>query len=590
MDKKNFPPLFELITKLWIYIPLGYKFKMMALFVVMTLSSFSEVLAIGSIFPFLGIFISPERMYSLSYVAPFVKFFKITSPAEMLLPITLVFCGAVIFSGMIRIYLVWLQYRIAFGLGAEISTNMFRRSLYQPYLTHISRNSSDLISGITVKSAGVIFSAIYPLIIILSSFMTFVAVFGSLLFIHAPSALACIFSFGFIYLGIGGLAKSRLKRDGQIVNAKSTELVKLIQEGLGGIRDVLIDGTQEVYVREYQASEFSLKRAMANIQILSIFPRYAIETIGIVLVAVVAFFLNSDKQNTQDVIPILGALAIGAQRLLPIVQQAYSNWSAILSGRPIVKDAIALLEQPLPKFLDCGSQEVEFSQQICLKNIYFSYPGGNGNILNNINLTIPKGSRVGFLGITGCGKTTLLDILMALLKPSQGGLLIDGIEIKAENTRSWQKRIAHVPQSIYLSDATIMENIAFGVPLEEIDSNRVVWASQKAQISKTIASLPMGYETLVGERGVKLSGGQRQRIGIARAIYKGADVLILDEATSALDNQTEGDVMREIEDLSNDVTLLIVAHRLSTLKNCTMLVELDKGAIRRVGSYQEIIG
>ncbi len=590
MTERKYKSIFNLLARLWKHIPNPYRLKLYALFLLMIVSSASEVLAIGAILPFLGILVSPEKVFQSRLIDPFLNFFDISSAQNLLLPITILFCFAVLFSGLMRILLLWIQYRVAFGLGAYISSSIFQRTLYQPYSTHISRNSSEVISGITTKSIGIIFSAIYPALIILSSFLTLIAVFSSLLFIHAPSAVACVMGFGVIYFFVGGLSKSKLKKDGEVVNSLTSKVVRLIQEGLGGIRDVLIDGAQEVYVSNYKSSEVSLKRAMANIQILSLFPRYAIESLGIILVAIVAYFLSSDDQNLSNTIPILGALAIGAQRLLPLIQQAYSNWTAILSGRASVQEAMDLLEQPLPISLGMDSKpKMEFKNSIQLKNISFHYSSNSRYVLENINLEIPRGAKVGFVGATGCGKSTMLDIVMGLLMPSNGALLVDGCIVDSQNASHWQKNIAHVPQSIFLSDATVYENIAFGIPREQIDRNRVIKAAQKAQIACSIEALPEGYESRVGERGIMLSGGQRQRIGIARALYKGANILVLDEATSALDIDTEKNVIQQISVDSHEITMLVVAHRLTTLQHCSILIELAEGKIKQIGSYDQII-
>lgn len=590
MQEAKYQSTLKLLARLWGQISTRFRLKLYALFALMIISSVSEVFAIGAILPFLGVLVAPEKVFQSKTFSPLLEDFHIASADELLLPVTILFCLAVIFSGLMRILLLWLQFRVAFGLGADISASIFRRTLYQPYSVHISRNSSEVISGITTKSTGIIFSAIYPAIIILSSFLTLIAVFASLLFIHAPSAIACVLGFGVIYFFVGGLSKARLKKDGEVVNTLTSKVVQLIQEALGGIRDVLIDGTQEVYAANYKSAEDALKRSMANIQIISLFPRYVIESLGIVLVATVAFFLSSDDRGLSNTIPILGALAIGAQRLLPLIQQAYSNWSAVLSGRASVQEAMDLLDQPIPLILTARSMSSKpFSNNIQLKNVSFRYPSNQTYILKHIDLFIKKGCRVGFVGSTGCGKSTLLDIIMGLIAPSSGSLLVDGAVINASNVNDWQNNIAHVPQSIFLSDATIYENIAFGVPYEKIDKSRVIRAAQKAQMDESIQSFPNGYESRVGERGVMLSGGQRQRIGIARAIFKDASILILDEATSALDSKTENELISAIEELSSDITMFIVAHRLSTLSNCDILVEMESGKIKRVGTYSDII-
>jgi len=276
-------------------------------------------------------------------------------------------------------------------------------------------------------------------------------------------------------------------------------------------------------------------------------------------------------------IPVLGALALGAQRLLPALQQAYSAYSAIKGSKSSFEDVLNLLDQPLPEYVGQPAPEpIPFAKEIKLNNLDFRYTEDSPWVLKNINLSLKKGSRIGFIGVTGSGKSTLLDIIMGLLSPTNGGLSIDQQLIDNQNRRAWRAHIAHVPQNIYLSDGTIEENIAFGIAKELIDHQRVKKAAQQAQIAELIEQWKGGYQTFVGERGVRLSGGQRQRIGIARALYKQADVLIFDEATSALDNKTEQAVMSAIEGLDKKLTILIIAHRLTTLKGCDQIVEISK--------------
>ena len=308
------------------------------------------------------------------------------------------------------------------------------------------------------------------------------------------------------------------------------------------------------------------------------------------LIAALAYSLAQQADSIAQSIPILGALALGAQRLLPVLQQAYGSWTQINGGQASLQDTLELLDQPLPDYAgQPAAQPLPFKHNISLKQLAFRYSPQAPYVLKQLNLTIAKGSRVGFIGTTGSGKSTLLDIVMGLLQPTDGTLEIDGQPVMPTNNRAWQAHIAHVPQAIFLADSSIEENIAFGEPIDQIDPQRVRQAAQQAQIADSIESWPKQYQTFVGERGIRLSGGQRQRIGIARALYKLADVIIFDEATSALDNETEQAVMQAIEGLSKDLTLLIIAHRLTTLKNCTQIVELGEGGIKRAGSYHDIV-
>ena len=413
----------------------------------------------------------------------------------------------------------------------------------------------------------------------------------ALLSIEPIIALTAFAGFGFIYVVVIFTTKKALARDSERINRESNQVVKALQEGLGGIRDVLIDGTQTTYCDIYRNADLPLRRATANIAIISGCPRYAIEALGMMLIAGLAFSLAGGSSGIVNAIPVLGALALGAQRLLPVLQQAYANWSLIRGGQASLIDTLDLLNQELP---DHANEQMivplDFKRSITLSNLGFKYSKNATWVLQGLNLTIPKGSRIGFIGATGSGKSTLLDIIMGLLQPTNGNMVIDDVVVTAKNNRAWQTHIAHVPQAIFLADTSIAENIAFGVPLDQIDHVRVRQAAQKAQIAAAIESWENQYQTFVGERGVRLSGGQRQRIGIARALYKQADVIVFDEATSALDNQTESAVMSAIEDLGDDLTVIIVAHRLTTLKNCTQVVDLEDGKIKQIGSYMNIIG
>ena len=366
--------------------------------------------------------------------------------------------------------------------------------------------------------------------------------------------------------------------------------IKALQEGLGGIRDVLIDGTQNTYCSIFSHADLRMRLAQANTLFISQFPRYLIESLSIILIACIAYLLASQNDMEANALPLLGALALGAQRMLPAIQQVYASWTSIFGSQSPLRETVDLLDQPLPPH--AAEQSViplPFKRKIHLNQLSFRNSITAPLVLNKIDLSIEKGQRIGFIGKTGSGKSTLIDIVMGLLSPTDGTLEVDGISITAANQHSWQALISHVPQSIFLTDSSLAENIAFGVPREKIDLNRMVDAAQQAQISELVESWPAGYETVVGERGIRLSGGQRQRIGIARALYKQAKVIILDEATSALDNETEKAVMMAIEALGKDLTILIIAHRLSTLNICDQVVKLGEQGILFSGSYEEIV-
>ncbi|MDD2932319.1 MAG: ABC transporter ATP-binding protein [Methylotenera sp.] len=583
-------PITQLLSRLWQHINPHRRWQFGLFLVLMILASFAEILSIGAVLPFLAVLTVPSRIFVHPVAQPFIHALGLTSAEQLLLPLTITFGLAVLIAGVMRLLLLWASTRLSFATGADLSNNIYRRTLYQPYAVHVARNSSEVISGISNKANGVIYSIIVPALTLVSASVMLSAILIALFYVDPFIALVAFGGFGLIYAFIIRLTRKRLLIDSQCIARESIHVIKSLQEGLGGIRDVLIDGSQATYCQIYRNADHPLRRAQGNNLFISQSPRYGMEALGMLLIAVLAYTLAQQPDGVAKAIPILGALALGAQRLLPVLQQAYGAWINIQGGQASLQDTLELLDQPLPDYADLPAAEpLPFQQQIRLNNLSFRYSTETPWVLQNLDITLGKGSRVGFIGTTGSGKSTLLDIIMGLLQPNEGGLEVDGQPITAANYRNWQAHIAHVPQAIFLADSTIEENIAFGIPKELIDHERVRQAAKQAQIAEIIESWSKQYQTFVGERGIRLSGGQRQRIGIARALYKQADVIIFDEATSALDNETEQAVMQAIEGLSKDLTILIIAHRLTTLKNCTQVIELGDGGIKRIGTYAEIV-
>lgn len=583
-------PITHLISRLWRHISPRRRVQFGLLLVLMILASFAEILSIGAILPFLAALTEPDRIFEHPLAQPFIQILGLVSADQLLLPLTIVFSLAALMAGSMRLLLLWASTRLSFASGADLGINIYRRTLYQPYAIHIARNSSVVINGILTKANSAIYGMILPVLTIISSIIMLIGILIAMLSLNPIIALGAFGSFGLVYGLTMWITRNRLSRNSQLIARESTEVLKSLQEGMGGIRDVLLDGSQAFYCQIYNNANLQLRNAESSSAFLSASPRYAMEALGMMLIAALAYLLAQQSNGIAKAIPILGALALGAQRLLPILQQAYAAWSSIQHWRASLQEMLVLLDQPLPDYANqSGIEPLRFLQHISLKQLSFHYSPQTPWVFKNLNLIIAKGSRIGFIGTTGSGKSTLLDIVMGLLQPTAGMLEVDGQPITMGNHRAWQAHIAHVPQAIFLADCSIEENIAFGVHKGKIDHERVKQAAQQAQIADIIETWPKQYQTSVGERGICLSGGQRQRIGIARALYKQADVIIFDEATSALDNETEQAVMQAIEGLSESLTILIIAHRLSTLKNCTQIVELGDGGVKRTGTYQEIV-
>jgi ABC-type multidrug transport system fused ATPase/permease subunit len=590
----------------------------------MIVSACAEVISLGAVLPFLAVLAAPDRVFNHPIFADVVQAWGITSADQLVLPLTVAFATAAVLAGALRILLLWVSTMIAFASGSDLGIEVYRRTLYQPYRVHVARNSSEVISGITNK-VGASVNVLHQLLSLTSSTVMLVAIMLALIAINPMVASAAVVGVGVSYALIILMSRRKLHINSQRIPYEQTQVVKALQEGLGGIRDVLLDGTQQFYCDIYSKADHPLRRAQGNNIFISGSPRFAMEAMGIVLIAALAYVLSLKAGGIATALPVLGALALGSQRLLPALQQIFSAWASIAGSHASLADTLELLDQPLPaeelqptSYRPDAStssalspsyvspqfslQDLQtpvpsltalaplpFSNAIRFDAVRFRYTDDGPWVLDGLNLTIPRGATIGFVGSTGSGKSTTIDLLMGLLMPTEGVLLVDGQPISGNRLKAWQRSIAHVPQTIYLADTTLAENIAFGVPRDAIDLDRVRQAARKAQISDFIESSPKGYQAYVGERGVRLSGGQRQRIGIARALYKKASVLVFDEATSALDTATEQSVMHAIEGLSTDITVLLIAHRITTVRRCDIIVELKLGRVAAQGTFEQLL-
>ena len=578
-----------LLMALWRHLSRRRRRQYGLLAILMVLSALAEVVSLGAVLPFLGILVAPEKLFNQPIVAETAQSFGWVSAEQLVLPLTIGFIGVIFISGAIRMGLLWVNTRLVHATGADLSIEAYRRTLYQPYQVHVARNSSDVINGILGK-INVAVNILTQVLTLVSSIILIGFITAALLVIDPTIALIAIFGFGIGYGLITLTFRESLGRNSKTIAERGSQVLKAVQEGLGGIRDVLLNGTQPTYCKIYRDSDLPLRRAQAINLFISSSPRFALEALGMALIAVLAYGLSFQEGGILDAIPVLGALALGAQRMLPALQMGYSSWTTILGNHASLVDVIELLDQPmLGDLSEPVTEPLKFAKAIDFDNVHFRYSDESPWVLEGIKLYIPKGARIGIVGTTGSGKSTAIDLLMGLLAPSKGTLFVDGEPIEGSRVKAWQQTIAHVPQSIYLADSTITENIAFGVPKDQIDMDRVKQAAHQAHIADFIDSSEEGYDVFVGERGIRLSGGQRQRIGIARGFYKQANVLVFDEATSALDNDTEKLVMDAIDSLSSDLTIIIIAHRLSTVKGCEVIVELENGKVVAQGSYEKFI-
>lgn len=554
------------------------------------LGAIAELATLGAVLPFLALLAEPESTPSYPLVGGLLSRLQWNGAGiGMLVPAATIFGLVILVAAGIRLCLTWATVRFAQGVGHDLGVRVYERVLHQPYYYHVAGNSSEILAGVT-KVDFIIRGILTPALDVLTSAILALAILGGLLLIDPLVALLASSLFGLAYWGLSRYSSRRVIANSRIISRSASSRIQAMQEGLGGIRDVLLDGSQALHVGRYQTHDAALRRAETKNSLWGQAPRYVVEALGIVIIAGLAIFTVSRPGGLTGALPVLGALAIGAQRLLPLFQRIYASWNLVAGNQGNLEDVARLANAPIDEGIQIAGDpsRLPFKIEVTLKGIGFRYREDAPWVIRGLDLTLLRGVRVGFAGETGCGKSTLLDLIMGLLPPTEGHLTVDGERLTSHNLRHWQARIAHVPQSIFLADTTLAANIAFGEPSGRIDMARVEAAARRAKIHDFIHALEEGYATKVGERGVRLSGGQRQRVGIARALYRNADVLVLDEATSALDGETEASVMEGIEEVGDEVTVLIVAHRLSTLDGCDFVVRMGHETVVVESFVQEM--
>lgn len=559
------------------------KIQFIFLLIIMLLNTFAEVVSIGLVIPFIGFLTQSEKLWDNPFVRQFATTFGYEEPSQLLLLTTILFSLTCIFAAMVRLLSLFLNLRFSAALGSDIGAKVYQNCLYQPYTFYISRNSSELLTNF-VNDIGKVANELFnPLLQTISASLICIALIITLMFINAKIAFSTLFIVTVFYLFAVLITKNKIRQLSYDLDFFLKQLIKIVQEGIGGIKDILLNSSQRFYVNTFASSDVPFRRSQSNVTFFTAIPRLLIEPIGISVMAFFGFYLvNTGKSS--EALPLLGAIALGAQRLLPMAQKIYEGVASSKGTIIQLRNVVNLLEIGNNIFKnELVYEKLNFRDKIVFHNVCFRYSQEGEYILKNINLTINKGEKIGIVGTTGGGKSTFLDLLTALLEPTQGRILIDGKNIFDKNNNNllykWRSIISYVPQFIYLSDDTIINNIAFAAEPNTIKKKKVSNSSKKAQIKEFIESLPMSYDTRVGERGVKLSGGQKQRIGIARALYKNSKVIVFDEATSALDSNTESSLIEAVNNLQKELTIVMVAHRISTLKSCDRIIRLENGEL-----------
>ena len=571
--------MFNVLKGLWDHIDLRRRYQLGALLLLMIVASVAEMFSIGAVIPFLSVMAEPARAMGHPAIRRIVEFFNLTDAGELLALIAIGFGGASVFAALVRVLLLYASARLSYAIGADLSARIYLHTLYQPYINHLNQNSSEVIAGITSKSSNVINGALVPALMVVSSSMMLIATISMLAYINPLITMGSMAAFGGIYLGITLLMKRWLGVNGTHISKESVRVVRCLQEGLGGIREVLLEGNQERYCEEYRKADRVMRRAQGSNLFITQFPRFAMEGLGLFMIAMFAYVETRLNGDLSSLLPTLGVLALGASRMLPVLQHTYGSWANIQGNLAEIEDVLILLEKAAaerPSGYEPEGQ-VSFTESIVLDRLSFSY--GKEPVLSEVSVTFQKGDCIGIVGRSGSGKSTLVDVIMGLLDPDTGSIQIDGQQLTRANLRSWQRHIAHVPQTIFLVDGNIADNIGFGLPGRVPTSEELYRAAISAGLGDLVQQPEDLYRIYVGERGARISGGQRQRIAIARALLRRADLIVFDEATSALDEKTEGDIVSMIQHLDHNKTIIMISHRMAALKHCNKIFEVEGGRL-----------
>ena len=552
-----------------------------------------DMAGVASILPFIAVLTNPDIIETniiLKNMFEISKNFGIENNQDFLFALGILVFALLVFSLIFKAFMVYLQINFTTMREYSIGKRLIEGYLHQPYSWFLNRNSADLGKNILSEVNLVVSNAISPMLVLLSHSAVSIALIILIVLTEPKLAFISCITIGSAYLVVFKFTRGIINRYGEY-RLKANEMrFSIVTEAFGAVKEVKVGGLEQTYVRRFSlpAKNYSKYQAIAGA--IGLLPRYVIEIITFGGMLALVLYLMAKTSSFLSIMPVIALYAFAGYRLIPALQQIYL---AITKLRFIVpalnilhKDLIGLQSQIIKK----DRELLKFNDFIILDNIHYNYPNSPRTALKNLNIKIPAGSTVGLVGTTGSGKTTTVDIILGLLEAQQGRLEVDGQVINKNNLRSWQNSIGYVPQQIFLADDTVEANIAFGVDYNGINKESVINASKIANLHNfIIEELPNQYQTKVGERGIRLSGGQRQRIGIARALYHNPKVLILDEATSALDNLTEKEVMEEVHKISKNITIIMIAHRLSTVKKCDMIYLLERGELKTQGTFNELI-
>lgn len=551
---------------------------------------------VSSVLPFLMVISNPDLIGESRVLNGAYTLLGFGTAYQFLLALGLGVLAVVVLSNAVQMLRTYAVVRFTTRCGYSFSSRLLTRYLRQPYEFFLNRHTGTMAKNILGESNQAVGQFYLPAADLVTSAITALAILGLLLAVNPLIVLIAALVFGLAYGLIALVGRHSVQRAGEARVAANKQRFRIANETLGGVKDLKVLGREAAAVQRFRAAALTMADAQITVRVFADMPRFLMQVLvfsGIILLCLILLDPAQLEAGTalRDFVPVMGVFVFASQRLMPALQRIYAAVVRLRAGQACIQVLHEDMLRPTGSVLPAEiPAPTGLKQSLALDRVSYRYPGADRAGLDTVSLTVTRGEKLGIVGSTGAGKTTLADIVLGLLRPADGQLVVDGVAVTEDNLRAWQQSVGYVPQSIFLSDATIAQNIAFGVAPEEIDPARIAECAAMAQLDEFIRSdLPEGYDTIVGERGVRLSGGQRQRIGIARALYHDADLILFDEATSALDNLTEREVMRAIEALPGDKTVLMIAHRLSTVRICDRILLLERGRVAGLGSWDELI-
>ena len=567
----------------WAILTSSERRKFGLILVLLLLGTVLETFSLGLVVPMVGLLTQPDYLEKFPGLNNFLG-----SPTqnEFVVGSMLFLVFVYVVKSFFLIWSLWVQRGYSNRVTTRIGRQLFATYLRQPYSFHLRRNSALLIRN-SQNSSALMFGIIDPVLVVLSDALVATGIFVLLVLMEPRGTIVTVIVFGLSALLFRRFSNVRIRRWGESQNFHKGMILKHLQQGFGGVKDVKVLGREGEFIKKYAEHLEGNAAVLRRFSVAQALPRSGLEILTIAGLAVLVVTMINSGSDLKSILPVIGLFGAAAFRLLPAVNRVIANLQLINLSRPILNDLysdLGLVDQEQAAQPRIGI----FSSVIDLRNISFSYESELKPVLCDVSMRVARGEAVGLIGPSGSGKSTLIDLLLGLLDPQEGEVLIDGIDMHL-NLRWWQDQIGYVPQTIFLTDDTLRRNVAFGLSKNEIKEESIQTAIRSAQLEEFVATLPNGLDTVVGERGVRLSGGQRQRIGIARALYHNPSVLVLDEATSSLDTETEHGVMQAVQALQGDKTVIIVAHRLSTVEYCDRLYRLEDSRIVDEGSFEEVI-